>query len=890
MALNFPNSPADGDLATLNGTTFQYNAAKNLWDPVTEELTTTSDTPPGSPSNGQTWFDTTNGTLYVYYDDGTSSQWVGVTGPQGENATGGGTSGNTGSSSSSVTTYSTISELPLIGNTTGDQAFVSGNNRLYLWNGNGWYNIALINTAPTITGGGAGSYDLATDGTPTVITLTATDPEELPITWTYSVTSGSLTNGGGVTATVSQADNVFTITPTTTEAYAGTFSLTFTASDGVNIATDVNSFTLDFVTIVADSNYTSYLLKANASAADNQVDASSNSLTITENGNVTSTAFTPYHPKGYSTYFDGSGDYLVIGDGSNTGYIELSGDFTIEAFIWSNGDFSSQNNVIGSDLSYEGNYQVYISSTFNLSIYDNSTAYSSTGTIPQNEWAHIAITRSGSTVTYWINGSSAGTSTLSTTLKYRLVGGLYRSVNPVIYNSFDGYISNVRIVDGTAIYTSTFTPPIEALTNVTNTAWLVCHLPYLADGSSNGYSVTSNGDARTVQFGPYDHEKYTPSSHGGSVYFDGSGDYLTATQTNEFDFGTGDFTIDFWYYPTAHKNYSEIWDTRTGQYTTGGTVIYTDSSGNIYFYVTTGTSGTTAITGGPLVLNAWSHVEVSRSSGSTKMFINGVQSGSTYSDTNDYTNPSTATKIGTDQSAGYSIAGYLSDFRVINGTALNTSNFTPPTTPVTAVTNTQLLTCTNKHEVWDAASGDTLTFNGSAGISTSQTKFASSNISISNTVSGDTDYLQGTFPDLGDGDYTMELWLYFNSIGGQNDTYTAIVETRTNGSSDNPLIWEKGGVIAFYQQGWDIEGTTTLTTNTWYHVALTRESGTSRLFLNGTLEGSTTSTETYGASNFELGLYNSNYGLDGYIEDFRITRGFARYTANFTPPTGSLEG
>ena len=51
MALNFPNSPADGDLATLNGTTFKYNSAKNLWDPVTEELTTTSDNPPGAPSN-----------------------------------------------------------------------------------------------------------------------------------------------------------------------------------------------------------------------------------------------------------------------------------------------------------------------------------------------------------------------------------------------------------------------------------------------------------------------------------------------------------------------------------------------------------------------------------------------------------------------------------------------------------------------------------------------------------------------------------------------------------------------------------------------------------------------------------------------------------------------
>lgn len=84
MALEFPNAPSDNDTVELNGTTFRYNATNNVWDPVTEELTATSDNPPGSPNNGQTWFDTTTGTLYVYYDDGTSSQWIGVTGPEGE--------------------------------------------------------------------------------------------------------------------------------------------------------------------------------------------------------------------------------------------------------------------------------------------------------------------------------------------------------------------------------------------------------------------------------------------------------------------------------------------------------------------------------------------------------------------------------------------------------------------------------------------------------------------------------------------------------------------------------------------------------------------------------------------------------------------------------------
>ena len=147
---------------------------------------------------------------------------------------------------SSVTAYATAAVLPLSGNTTGDQAFVSETGRLYIFTGAGWYNIALINTNPTITSGANASYTLNTDGTPTVITLLANDPEGVPITWSYSVTTGSLTNGGGTSATVTQVGNEFTITPTTTEAYAGDFDITFTASDGVNLATSASTFSLNW--------------------------------------------------------------------------------------------------------------------------------------------------------------------------------------------------------------------------------------------------------------------------------------------------------------------------------------------------------------------------------------------------------------------------------------------------------------------------------------------------------------------------------------------------------------------------------------------------------------------------------------------------------------------
>lgn len=149
---------------------------------------------------------------------------------------------STESSGATVAAYSLMSELPLTGVAAGAQAFVSENNKLFLWTGTGWYNIALVNQTPSAISGANATYDLAIDGTPTVVTLNATDPEGIPLTWSYQVTTGAL----GSTATVTQADNVFTITPSTTEANAGTFTLTFSASDGVNQSVASSDFSLTF--------------------------------------------------------------------------------------------------------------------------------------------------------------------------------------------------------------------------------------------------------------------------------------------------------------------------------------------------------------------------------------------------------------------------------------------------------------------------------------------------------------------------------------------------------------------------------------------------------------------------------------------------------------------
>ena len=133
----------------------------------------------------------------------------------------------------------------LTGMTAGSQAYVTATNNLYFYTGSGWFLIATVqNNAPSAITGVEGSYSLAIDGTATTITAVSTDPEGFPLTWSYSVTAGSLTNGGGATATVTQSDNIFTITPTTNAAYKGDFGITFTSSDGVSLATSASTFTL----------------------------------------------------------------------------------------------------------------------------------------------------------------------------------------------------------------------------------------------------------------------------------------------------------------------------------------------------------------------------------------------------------------------------------------------------------------------------------------------------------------------------------------------------------------------------------------------------------------------------------------------------------------------
>ena len=242
-----PSNPSEGDLwyDTTELTTYVYynDGNSSQWVNASPNGMSASlnisDTAPTNPSDGDLWFDSTTLKTFVYYNDGNSSQWVTLV------PTTGGTGGGT-------TVYATVNDMLASSPDSGDLAFVTANSYLYLYNGTGWGKLDMTNLAPVINSvenavGDSTPFTLATDGTPTVITITATDPEALPLTYSYSVTGGAL----GTTATVVQGTgaqaNEFTVTPGTTDPDdAGTFELTFTVSDGYSSTTSTADFTLAF--------------------------------------------------------------------------------------------------------------------------------------------------------------------------------------------------------------------------------------------------------------------------------------------------------------------------------------------------------------------------------------------------------------------------------------------------------------------------------------------------------------------------------------------------------------------------------------------------------------------------------------------------------------------
>ena len=187
----------------------------------------------------------------------------------------------------------------------------------------------------------------------------------------------------------------------------------------------------------------------------------------------------------------------------------------------------------------------------------------------------------------------------------------------------------------------------------------------IIDSSPSPKTVTAFGNAQisTAQ-----------SKFGGaSIAFDGTGDYLNINSDSAFGYGLSDFTIETWVYRNVSSSVQVITDQRAGATTQLAPTLYINAT-TLFYY----TNGGNRITGGVVPASQWVHIALSRSGTSTKLFINGLQGGSTYADTNNYIDSPVRVGGANDGSSVASLNGYLDDLRITKGVARYTSNFTPP--------------------------------------------------------------------------------------------------------------------------------------------------------------------------------------------------------------------
>lgn len=177
-----------------------------------------------------------------------------------------------------------------------------------------------------------------------------------------------------------------------------------------------------------------------------------------------------------------------------------------------------------------------------------------------------------------------------------------------------------------------------------------------------------------------------PVTNGGSMLLAGTASsYLTIANDADLRFGTGDFTIEWWQYQTDSNSAPRPFS--IGTYPSASIAVSIES-GTFYFW-----NGGARNMGAVSLKNAWHHIAVTRSGTSTRIFIDGVQKGSTLVDSNNYNDTTSTLRIGNESSAstGAGFGGNITNFHWVKGTAKYTANFTPSTTPLTAVSNSKLL-------------------------------------------------------------------------------------------------------------------------------------------------------------------------------------------------------
>lgn len=710
---------------------------------------------------------------------------------------------------------------------------------------------------------------------------------------TYYIKSGSanpqnlaVSNTGYVTGTVPDAGN---------------YTLTVIVDDAQLQSTQTD-VTIAVLNPDPYFNRTVLLLSADGENNSNNntiIDSSNNNFTITRSGDVAQGTFSPFNSGGWSGYFDGTGDYLNLAD--NAAFSYGTENFTVELWFYPTSFTGNQIIVDQREATPAGGgYSIEFNGSSTIQLATGTVYMSSSVPAVLNSWNHVCYVRSESTLSLYINGVRGGTATNSVNLtSQRLTIGAYTGRASAYFN---GYISNIRLVKGTAVYDptqTTITVPTSPLTAISNTSLLTCQSNRFVDNSTNAFTISRSGDASVQPFIPFaPGAQYSTTTVGGSVYFDGTGDFLSIPAASVLWTAANSFTMEMWAKLDSIATNKTLFGKDAGTSGTGirGFAITVLSTGAIQiFYSTTGTSETNISSATGIVgINVWNHIAFVKNGSACNLYLNGT-SVISFTSATIACPVSQIAYIGASQGSTNLVIGHISNFRIVNGTAVYTSAFTSPTQPLTNIANTSLLLNFTNAGVIDGTAKNVIETNGTATINTAISKFGSSSLFFDGV---DDSCLMPYSPNfnLGTGEFTIECWVNFSALTSNRlifDTYTA-----ASAGGGYQLFWRStGSSIAFYGNGVVIAQSsfTSHAVGTWYHVAVTRDSsGIVRIYIDGTryaYASYTTALDIATTARPAVGIQYTTLTNDfsGYIDDLRVTKGYARYTANtsFTVPVAT---
>lgn len=659
---------------------------------------------------------------------------------------------------------------------------------------------------------------------------------------------------------------------------------------------------------VVDPLWPKVSLLLNFNGANNSTtftDASGNFLTPVGDAKISTSQ---YKFGGSAAYFDGAGDCISHPDAT---VFQLTGDFSVEAWIRPSSFTSTfgaiittrrsnnaQNTPVGLFVTSAGKLRLLAA---NAALTTYAVDLTGSTTIALNAWTHVAATRSGNVWRVYINGVVDGSVTAAVT-PYTHTGttNIGGDTNT---NYYHGYIDDLRLTNGAARGTTSYPLPVNQLAKyVKDSNWSDNILALIFEGDNDSTNIVDRSDSgKTISvFGSARLSTAQAKFGGSSLYLARSvtyADFIWAPFDLAYS-GLSDFTVDCWVYPidpTESGKYKAIASTgRPSASSREGWTLFLTTDGKVELQGwNTGANMFFVRSASAIAATTWTHIAFVRNGTSWKLFVNGVSQGTVTE--SGALGPGDQLCIGREQNFGpaHDWYGYIDEFRVRTG-AKYSADFTPPTSsflPQDPYWANTVLLCNfngaNNSVVFEnvAELTKTLAASGNAKISTTQSKFGGAGY-----VDGVGDFVtKSPAVPIGNGDFTIEGWINIAS----NTLPFELFDCRSADSVTNGFVFyvRSTGKLTFSTGNPFVatEGATTVSINTWHHIALVRSAGVVKGYLNGNLEFTVANTANMSHTVHVVGNSWNASGTHsaGYIDDLRVTLG-ARYMDTFATPAIEL--